>query len=187
MNSRVSCLAAVVAVLACSPGDQVSDDTSTPVDRGSSSAAVRVPVSELGVGPLRIGMTVAQARSALPGLEVPKESEEKGCGYARGGGLAPGVSVMIEDGTVVRIDVETSAITTADGARVGDSTARVTSIYGARLSSSPNKYTAEPDLTVRAANTSDTTHELIFETVKGRVVRYRGGQRPQVRYVERCG
>jgi len=131
-------------------------------------------------------MTVAQARAVLPGFDVSKEAMSGGCDYASGGGLPAGLGVMIEDGIVVRIEVDTSSIPTAEGARVGDSEAKVRSIYGSRLTASPNKYTDEPDLTVRSAAPADSTHEIIFETLKGKVIRYRAGKLPQVRYVEGC-
>jgi hypothetical protein len=62
----------------------------------------------------------------------------------------------------------------------------VRSAYGPRLSSSPNKYTDEPDLRVRSSIPDDTLHEIVFETIGGRIRHYHAGQRPQVRYVEGC-
>jgi len=62
----------------------------------------------------------------------------------------------------------------------------ILALYGQRVSTSSNHYTSEPDLTIRSASPGDTIHEIIFETMRGRVVRYRAGQRPQVRYIEGC-
>jgi hypothetical protein len=184
-DRRVS-LVAVIAVLACKGRGELARDTPRSIEATRTPTAVTAPVTERGIGPLRVGMSVAQAREALPGLEEPKEGRADVCEYTRGGGLPEGVMVMVENGIVVRVDVDTNAVPTADGARVGDSVARIRSIYGSRVSSAPNKYTAEPDLTIRAADPADSAYEMIFETLKGKVVRYRGGQRPQVRYVEGC-
>ena len=150
----------------------------TAADRTSAS------VTERGIGPLGVGMTVAQARGVLPGFSVPTD---KGCEYARGAGLPAGVGVMVEDGIVVRFDVDSGTVPTAAGVRVGDPALRIRFVYGARVTSAPNKYTSEQDFTVRSSDARDTTHELIFETLKDTIVRYRAGKRPQVRYVERCG
>ena len=137
-----------------------------------------------GIGPLRFGMTLPEARAALPTLDFPRDSA--GCAYASAPDL-PGAQIMVEDGHIVRVDIDSLGVRTAEGAGVGDSIASVQELYGSRMSTFPNKYTAEPDLLIRAAEPRDTVHQLIFETFKGRVVRYRAGQKPQVAYVERCG
>lgn len=110
----------------------------TAADRTSAS------VTERGIGPLGVGMTVAQARGVLPGFSVPTD---KGCEYARGAGLPAGVGVMVEDGIVVRFDVDSGTVPTAAGVRVGDPALRIRFVYGARVTSAPNKYTSEQDFT----------------------------------------
>jgi len=155
-----------------------TSDTTRTAPRADSSAAGNV-LTERGIGPLRIGMTVSQARAAMPGFTATGN----GCTYATKVGLP--VHVMVENGVVARIDVDSGTVATAEGARIGDTVARVKSLYGARLTTQPNKYTSDPDLIVRSA--SDTSYQYIFETKADRVIRYRAGKLPQVAYVERCG
>ena len=132
-------------------------------------------------------MTVAEARAALGTFTVPGARAKVGCGYATETSLPAGVKVMVENGIVVRVDVDSGNVATAEGARVGDTEERVRSLYGARVSVTPHKYTDGHYLTVKPAAASDTLHRIVFETHKGRVTTYRAGQRPQVEYVERCG
>jgi hypothetical protein len=100
--------------------------------------------------------------------------------------LPPGVRVMLEDARVVRVEVDSGSVPTPEGARIGDTEARIQQLYSGRVQVQPHKYTDGHYLVVRPAAASDTTHLLLFET-DGRVVtRFRGGQRPQVEYVEGC-
>jgi hypothetical protein len=144
-----------------------------------------------GIGPLRVGMTVDEARAALgqfrgilPDPGGPPDS--LACGYAMSVRLPPGVRVMLEEARVVRVEVDSGSVPTAEGARIGDTETRIQQLYSGRMEVQPHKYTDGHYLIVRPTEASDTTHLLVFET-DGRVVeRFRGGQRPQVEYVEGC-
>jgi len=166
IKQSVSAFAFLIVLVACS-GDE------------------RSAVTELGIGALKVGMTVAEARKVLASFDVPAGSGE-GCEYATVTGLPPGVRVMVESGTIARIDIDTSLVPTVEGARVGDSEASVVARYGKRLTVSPHKYTDGHYLTVRPSSPVDTPHRIVFETDKGRVVKYRAGRLPQVEYVEGC-
>lgn len=145
-----------------------------------------------GIGPLRVGMTFDEARAALGGdlrMNDPVTGMEEGpdrCDHPRSARLPAGVRVMVDGGRVVRVQVDSASVATAEGARVGDREARIRQLYAGRVAVQPHKYTDGHYLVVRPAEPSDTTHLLIFET-DGRVVeRFRAGVRPQVEYVEGC-
>lgn len=175
---------AIGGMLACKARD-ASIDTPAVVTRDSTVSLAGIPVTARGIGPLRIGMTLMEARAVLPGLELPPGSDATGCEFARSPALL-GVLVMVEDGIVVRVDVDTNSVPTAEGVRVGDPIARARSVYGNRLTTAPNKYTNEPELLVQSSIPEDTLHEVVFETLGGRIRHYHAGKRPQVRYVEGC-
>jgi hypothetical protein len=149
-----------------------------------SAAAWRL--SETGIGPVRVGMTVAEAAAALPdaGAAHPAASEE--CAYVGLSGLPEGVSLMTEGGRVVRVDVDdSSAVATTRGARVGWTEARVLALYpGARVE--PHKYEDGHYLVAIPGAPGDTLHRIVFETARGVVTRFRGGVVPAVEYVEGC-
>ena len=145
-----------------------------------------------GIGPLRVGMTFDEARAALGGdlrmndAVVGMDDGPDRCDHPRSGRLPAGVLVMVDGRRVVRVQVDSASIATAEGARIGDTEARIRQLYPGRVSVQPHKYTDGHYLVVRPAEASDTTHLLIFET-DGRVVeRFRAGQKPQVEYVEGC-
>jgi hypothetical protein len=144
-----------------------------------------------GIGPLRVGMTEAEAEAALGHFRtIPfnpgTAADSMACGYAASDRLPAGVKVMMEGARVVRLEVVSGGVATAEGARIGDTEARVQQLYPGRVTVGPHKYTDGHYLTVRPAEAADTTHLLIFETDGQVVLRYRGGRKPQVEYVEGC-
>jgi hypothetical protein len=156
-------------------------DARPPGDSASSSAW---QLSASGIGPVRVGMTVAEAALALHDAETPPATEE--CAYVGLSGLPAGVSLMTEAGRIVRVDVDdSSAVATAEGARVGATEAVVLALYpGARVE--PHKYEDGHYLVVIPGAPADTLHRLVFETARGVVTRFRGGLAPAVEYVEGC-
>ena len=92
-----------------------------------------------GFGPLRIGMTLDQARAALPGFALKKDADEMACGYAASTGLPSGITVMVEHGSYGASTWTRRNSRPTDGARVGDTEAKVESLYP-RVESTPHKY-----------------------------------------------
>ena len=148
-------------------------------------ALINAPVTERGMGPLRVGMTIAEARRLLGLFDVSTAREDFKCDYATAAGLPPGVSVMVARGIVARIEVDSASVATAEGARVGDTEARVRTLYGNRVAVTPHEYTDGHYLTVTPVSRSDSLR-IIFETDKGIVTTYRAGKLPEVAYVEGC-
>jgi hypothetical protein len=171
-----------------------SDSSAGQASASTDSAASQDTAWTLrhdGIGPLRVGMTAAQAEAALGHFRlIPfnpgAPADSMACGYAASDRLPAGVKVMMEGARVVRLDVVSGDVATAEGARIGDTEARVQQLYPGRVTVGPHKYTDGHYLTVRPAQASDTTHLLVFETDGQTVLRYRGGRKPQVEYVESC-
>jgi hypothetical protein len=145
-------------------------------------------VSFKGIGPLTVGMTVAEARTALGGqLRDPDTTVGDGCGYASLAGAPGSVSAMFIDGVLARVDVRDSgSVRTESGARVGDSEQRIDSIYRGRVKVEPHKYTDGHYLIVSPESPADSAFRLIFETDGKNVVEYRAGRLPEVGFVEGC-
>lgn len=142
-------------------------------------------VTPRGIGPMQVGM---RARDAL-GVTVDAAGNAltATCTYVRAGRLPAGVGVMANNGEVARVDVDSGRVATAEGARVGDSEARIRSLYVGRLSMEPHKYAQGRYLIVTPRAPADSTYRIVFET-DGRVVtKYRAGRLPEVQWVERCG
>ena len=167
----------------------VTPPTAAADPSGDSPAADgAVQVTEHGVGPLKIGMTLADARKATSGaVTAPPAADTAVCGFARWNGAPAGVRLMTAKGRIVRVDVDSGSTTTAAGAHIGDSESRIKTLYAGRVETVPSKYTKGHDLTVKRPAAADSTYRFIFETDGKRVTKFRAGRMPEVGYAEGCG
>ena len=174
-------LASLLLVSACSSS---RNEARSAGDNPSATAPLAVTPE--GVGPVRIGATIAQVNAALGEQLKPAYDVNPECDYIDPATLPPGIALMVERDTIVRIDVDTAGIATAEGAVVGDTETRVLDLYKGRVEVQPHKYTGPVGHYLRVTWPADTLHLLIFETDGERVVSYHTGVRPAVDYVEGC-
>jgi hypothetical protein len=92
---------------------------------------------------------------------------------------------MVVKGKLARIDVDTGAVTTEDGLKIGDTEDRVKSVYGEELETRPHKYTDGHYLIVKGDSAS-AGREIVFETDGKKVTMFRAGRLPEVEWVEGC-
>jgi hypothetical protein len=181
----------LVPLLACTPAERDGGDTtsaSRDTTRDSATVADTTPpqwvVRADGIGRLQVGVPLATASRTLgETLRVT----QAGCDHVNPASMPGGVLLMVIDDTVARVEIDSAGIYTADGAQVGDSESRVLELYGARARIEPHKYTYPDGHYVVVTPPGDTLHRIIFETLKGRVTRYRAGRVPAVQLVEGCG
>ncbi|HMI47266.1 MAG TPA: hypothetical protein VK481_01190, partial [Gemmatimonadaceae bacterium] len=105
---------------------------------------------------------------------------------AVGAGVPDGVSVMVIKGKIARIDVDTGAVTTEDGAKIGDTEERIKSIYGDDVQVEPLKYIEGGHYMTVVGDSASAGNALVFETDGKRVTRFRAGRLPEVKWVEGC-
>jgi hypothetical protein len=199
MSASRRLLAALVLLTACAAACErpASEDDPPPDADGGGVGVVALPagpndvgVTPRGLGPLRIGLPLAAADSALGGTlgEPAGAAPGSTCAYVPWAGAPPGVRVMVEEGVIARIDVDSVGAATDAGVRVGDPEARVREAYAGRVTETPHKYVPGARyLTVVPSAAADSAYRLVFETDGARVTRYRAGRRPPVEYVEGCG
>lgn len=142
------------------------------------------------VGPVRFGTPRAVAFAAI-GIEErePPVPRAPTCQYvAEPDPLrAHSVGLMLANGTVVRVDVDSGSVATIWGDRIGDAETAVLDRHRGHVRVEPHKYTGPQGHYLIVGSPDDSTHGLVFETDGGRVTRYRAGLRPYVEWVERCG
>ena len=137
-----------------------------------------------GAGPVRFGMTAADAVKALDQAGISHDGSASDCGYltARIGGVS--LPFMVDDGRVVRVDIRSDSVSAPSGARVGMSEDSLQQLYSRSLVVRPHKYTEGHYLIY--VSPQDTLRRLVFETDGRLVTEWRAGLYPQVEYVEGC-
>lgn len=181
------------ALAACMRGDGAAADSGAVTPPPDSSVAAIPPddgtftVNDSGAGPLRIGMTFAEAAVALGGAVPDTARLERACAHVPLDGVPRGALLMWVEGRIARIDVDSTSITTAQGARVGDSGERIRSLYAGRIVEKPHKYDERGRyLVVPSQSSGSDSLALVFETDGAQVTRYRVGRQPEVEWVEGC-
>lgn len=130
-------------------------------------------------------MVLEDARPHLEETSPDPVTPPNGCRIVRPTDGPAGLTLMVHEGRIVRADVSEGATTTPEGARVGETEARVLELYpDARRR--PHKYTDGFYLIAVPRAPADTLHRYVFEMEGARVTRFRAGAYPQVEWVEGC-
>lgn len=177
----------VVFALACggSDGGNTSDTASSRVP-GRDSVS-EFAISEDGLGPVLTGMQLSEAVNLGLLSENPNLKPE--CDYvfpAVGSGIPEGVSVMVVRGRIARIDVDTGAVTTAEGAKLGDTEERLKDLYGDDITTSRHKYIEKGHYMTVLGDSASAGKAIVFETDGQQVTMFRSGRLPEVQWVEAC-
>ena len=187
---RVICASVLLlAVLAsaCNKGDDKLVKGRDGPNGAAGDSVSDLALTEDGLGQLQVGMTLTEAVNM--GLLNERPDLKQQCDFvfpAVGAGIPDGVGVMVVKGKVARIDVDTGAVTTEEGAKIGDTEDRIKTLYGDDLQVKPHKYTDGHYLIVKGDSTT-AGKEIVFETDGQKVTMFRAGRLPEVEWVEGCG
>ncbi len=152
-----------------------------------------------GIGPVRVGMTVAEAERAA-GVTFRLQNplgRDVSCYYMVPSRGVRGLAFMVippqagrpnrQQDRIARVDIASnSPVLTISGAGIGDFETRIRTLYPG-IQSNPHAHIENwRYLTLLPQNEVDRTYRLVFET-DGRVVRsFRAGKLPEVDYTEGC-
>jgi len=178
----------VSLIAACNKGEQTAVKGPNSPNGAPHDTVSDIALSEDGLGQIQIGMNLDDAVGM--GLLNENPTMNPRCDFvfpAVGAGIPDGVSVMIVQGKVARIDVDTGAVTTDDGAKIGDSEDRVKSIYGDDVQVEPHKYNPGWHYMTVMGDSASAGKAIVFETDGKRVTMFRAGRLPEVKWVEGCG
>jgi hypothetical protein len=135
-----------------------------------------------GFGPLKVGMSFAQARKLAPALAATPADlrASTGCDQLPLPGH-PGVALMFVDGVLGRVDLFEPGPRTTRGVTPGDPVGRAMRAYPG-LSAAPRAHEEnERFLTARSG-----ANAIRFETKNGRIDNIYAGRWAQVQYIEGC-
>jgi hypothetical protein len=155
-----------------------------------------------GIGPIRVGMTVAQAEKSA-NITFTEKGGRAGtsCYYLWPKTGPQGLGLMVissheakpilrNQDRIARVDIfNKSRITTPRGAKIGNTEAQIKAMYPGQIQVTPHQYTGSQGghyLTFVPKDAADKDYRIVFETLKGRVTQFRSGKLPEVEYVEGC-
>lgn len=144
-------------------------------------------ITTQGLGPVLAGMTVEEAQAAAGGTGLVSQGQAPGdCEYYDAEGLS-GVSFMVMDGVIARVDVREPTVATESGVRVGDSEAVVDDAYGERIQRTPNEVAFDwTDLTFLPEDSEDETRIVFGVDSSDVVAQITAGRLPEVAWPEGC-
>jgi hypothetical protein len=138
-----------------------------------------------GIGPVKIGMSLPELSSVLnETFSMPEDKNDQGCFYVHPSNHLH-LALMIEDGRLVRVDVDKPGIPTTEGIQVGDSETKALGVYGANLKVSEHQYTGPEGHYLTLGPIKDQ-YGIRFETDKGTIEMYYAGRFEAIQYVEGC-
>jgi hypothetical protein len=139
------------------------------------------------LGPVRMGMTVAQVRGALGGTaRVDRIDPGESCGHVVFSALPEGLSFMVAGDTVVRAEVRVPGVWAEGGGAVGMLEAEVLSRYRGRVRVEPHPYMGPEGHYLVVDDAARRGLRMIFETDGSRVTAVRAGRLPEVDLIEGC-
>ncbi len=178
---------AVLAASACNRGDERAVKGRTGPSSAGHDSVSEVALNEDGLGPIQVGMTLADAVNM--GVLNENPTMKKECDFvfpAVGAGVPDNIGVMIVRGKVARIDVDTGSLTTEDGAKIGDTEEKLKSIYNGDLQIEPHKYVPGGHYMIVMGDSASAGKAIVFETNGKNVTNFRAGRLPEVKWVEGC-
>lgn len=142
-----------------------------------------------GIGSVLIGQTISEAVKAS-GLNMKQVygGDPKYCTYFKPVGGLDGVSFMVSNYRIVRVDIDNPRVTTFRGAKIGDSEERIKYLYQEQIHVQKHPYIRFGGhyLVFIPRDQEDSNYRVIFETDGQKVLRYRAGKLPEVEYIEGC-
>lgn len=190
MRPALTAFVALAILAACEPAQESAADSAAEpapaTEQPDLAPATEWVVDAEGMGRVRAGMSIAELSREL-GAEVrPVYDFNPTCTHITPATLPRATRLMILSDTVARVEVDSTNVRTAEGAGVGDLEVDVLELYKGQVEVQPHKYTGPTGHYLVVTPPGDTLNRIIFETDGERVVRYRAGRLPGVRFVEGC-
>jgi len=174
----------------CGAGDAGTTTTTTladpaapppstePVEVRSPTLADNSTVSTVGLDSVTFGLTVAQAEAAAGTPMVPCEPVSE-CYRVTPAVSPPGISFVVTDGTIERVDISEGPITTRSGFGVGTTEDALVEAFGESLER-VELDASTTDLVFVPSSEADAEFRVVFTVVDGEVSTFRSGRLPLV-------
>lgn len=137
-------------------------------------------ISTVGFDDITFGMTVVEAEAESGVCLRPDRPVNQECYRVVPDPGPDGISFLVTEGTIERVDVFGGSVTTRSGIGLGSSEAEVAEQFGVALEVRPHPQGGGNELVLVPTDEADAEFRVVFETNGETVTRYRSGRRPQV-------
>ena len=160
-------------------GDETEAPTTTVLNLGTNDS-----ISTVGLGEVTFGMTVAQAQVAA-GTDLINCAPTSDC-YRMTPAQGPeGISFLVTESTIERVDIVSGPLTTRSGIGIGSSEDDIINLFGDQIESQVND-DSSVDLIFVPQDESDAEFRVVFTIRDGFVETFRSGRIPQVTVQNPC-
>lgn len=168
------------------PPDATSSTTAGPSttvsaeELGPPTLDERSAVTTVGIDTVEFGMTVEEAQEAAGTPLVPLQADhDASCYEVRPQEGPPGLTFLVVDGRIERLDVTSGEISTRSGAGIGDPADQIKDLFGDRID---ERVTTEgtSELVFVPEDEADAQFRIIFDTEERVVTAFRAGRLPHV-------
>ena len=141
-------------------------------------------ISTDGLGAVTFGMTVAQAQAAA-GTDLINCAPTSDCYRVTPAQGPEGISFLVTDNTIERVDIVAGPLTTRSGIGIGSTEDEIINLFGDRIETQVND-DSSVDLIFVPRDDSDAEFRVIFTVRDGAVETFRSGRIPQVTVQNPC-
>ena len=185
LNCTVDAPATTTTTEAADTTTTVADPADGDADLPDEDEEIIVPtlgpassISTVGLDTVHFGMTVKQAEAAA-GTQMIPCAPVSSC-YRVTPTIAPdGISFVVHEGTIERVDIAAGPITTRSGVGVGTAEGRIIELFGDQIERAVND-DSSVDLIFVPADEDDAEFRVIFTIRDGVVETFRSGRVPLV-------
>lgn len=180
-GAKTETTAADTTAAANGPATTPAPVTTVPPDAdeyGPPQLSAGSPVSTAGLGAVTFGLTVAQAQNAA-GTAMIAQGAESDCYRVVAHRGPEGVTFLVHEGTIERVDIDSGPVTTRSGVGIGTAESTVIDLFGDKIQrqSRPDGST---DLLFVPVDAGDRNYRVVFNIADGTVLSFKAGKIPMV-------
>ena len=159
--------------------DPISLGTLPPVENlGSPSLNLASSVSTVGIDEVDFGLTVYRAQQRAGTRFTPVTPVNEVCYRATPNEAPDGITFWVVDGTIERVDIDTTDITTRSGAGIGNTENRIREMFGERIVTTPLPDASGNLLAYVPKDESDKSFRIMFVSDGEEIIRFWAGRLP---------
>ena len=165
------------AVVTAAPTTTAAGDEMAADEPAGPDVTVESKLSTAGLGPVQIGHSVDDARTAAGALLIAVPGGSDACRYYTVQNGPEGVRFLAVNAEIVRVDIEAGPITTISGYGIGSTRSEIIEAFGDRIEDGPGLAAIQ----YVPVDASDIDKRVVWEVDEdGEVISLRAGRLPHI-------